>query len=129
MHLFARVKFTQTSIESWVKAFPHPPSSPAHYTRTLMIRDRRLFTVECQSAGRQIRAFPFHNVVHLTLGSKSGGGRVSFVPFHGLSPTIKSLRLELNQVQPSEVFGLVCSFPLLEDLAMVSFNYWGRVDG
>jgi len=129
MHLFARVEFTRTSIESWVKAFPDPQSSPARYTRTLAIRGPWLFTVECPAVGRQIRAFPFHNVVHLTIGCKYGSGRVSLVPFHGLSPTIRSLRLELNQVQPAEVFGLVCSFPLLEDLGLFGFNYLGRVDG
>ena len=129
MHLFACVEFTRTSIESWVKAFPHPPSSPTHYTRTLKIRGSWLFTVECPAVGRQIRAFPFHNLVYLIMGSKSGGSRVSLVPFHGLSPTIRSLRLQLDQVQPSEVFGLVCSFPLLEDLTLTAFNFWGRVDG
>jgi len=129
MYLFARVKLTRTSIELWAKAFPDPLSSPAHYTKTLMIRGRWLFTVECPAMGRRIRAFCFHNIVHLNIGSKTGAGRVSLVPFHGLSHTVKSLHLGLTQVEPSEFFGLVCSLPLLEDLTSMAFNHWGRVDG
>jgi hypothetical protein len=45
--------------------------------------------------------------------------QVSLVPFHGLSPTLKSLRLTSAF---SEVLDLICSFPLLEDLALVSLG-------
>jgi len=76
----------------------------------------------------QINAFPFHNVVHLDIHSRSSGDRISLVPFHELLPTIRSLRLALSQAQPSEVFGLMCSFPLLEDFALQDFGGWKGVD-
>ena len=44
-----------------------------------------------------------------------------FVPFHGLSPIIKSLRLDFIYL-PSKALDLIISFPLLEDLAVTAFN-------
>lgn len=128
VHLFARVRFTNSSIESWVKTFPDPSNSPAHYTRSLTFRGRWFLTDAGPVVARRIRAFPFHNVAHLTLGFKPSSGLVSLVPFHGLLPTIRSLRLEFTCIRPSEVLGLACSFPLLEDLALFPFSYWIEVD-
>ena len=130
MHLFARLEFTHKSVEPWMKAFPDPLNSPAHYTRILTLRGHQLVAV----AGPvpRIRAFPFRNLVHLSIHSESngsGGNRVSLVPFHGLSPTVKSLRLALSYAQPSEVLGLICSFPVLEDLELFVFGYRNGVDG
>ena len=128
-HLFGHVTFTYTSIERWMKAFPDPFNSPTHYTRTLTLRGHQLVAVT--GPVPRIRTFPFHNLVNLSIHSESngsGGNRVSLVPFHGLSPTIKSLRLALSHAQPSEIFGLICSFPLLEDLQLFAFGYRNGVD-
>jgi hypothetical protein len=46
--------------------------------------------------------------------------QVSLAPFHGLSPTLRSLQLDFAF---SEVLNLICSFPLLEDLALVAFRH------
>lgn len=74
----------------------------------------------------------FSGVVRLhvdTLGSDDGTG-VSLVPLRGLSPTLKSLRMAYRaSTPPSEVFGLVCSFPLLEDLTLVFLDNDSEVDG
>ena len=51
--------------------------------------------------------------MHLHLSSHS------ISPFHGLSSSIRSLRLEYPQARPSELLGFVCSFLLLEDLALL----------
>ena len=124
IHLFAHVTFNarRFRIESWMKAFPDPSNSPAHHTRTLTIHGRQLITAAGADVGRWIRAF--HNVVHLHAGTRGlGDDQVSLVPFHGLSPAVRSLRLESTHARPSEVFGLICSFPLLEDFALLVFGY------
>ena len=129
IHLFAHVTFNthRFRVESWMKAFPDPSSSPAHHTRTLTIHGRQLITAAGAGVGRWIRAF--HNVVHLHAGTRGlGDDQVSLVPFHGLSAAIKSLRLESTHARPSEVFGLICSFPILEDFALLVFGYGDETD-
>ena len=134
-HLFAHVKFDtfRFAFESWMKAFPDPSSSPAHYARTLTILGVNLVAAASTDVGRWIRAF--HNVVHLSFddvdargldGNWGNDGRVSSLPFHGVSPVIRSLRLDIISIQPSEIFGLVCSFPL-EDFALGTIHCEYRV--
>ena len=59
----------------------------------------------------------FHSVIHLHLECTSWEDcQVSLIPFYGLSPTVRSLCLTSTLFK---VFDLVCSFPLLKDLALV----------
>ena len=61
---------------------------------------------------------PFQNLVRLRLECLEWDDYdVPLASFHGLSPTLRSLRL--TSTSP-EVLDLTCSFPLLEDLALVS---------
>ena len=116
-HLFANVEFytLQRRVESWKTAFPNPSNSPAHHTRTLCIRDPPTLTAADTDAGGWISSF--HNVTHLRLERIIWQGpRSPLVPFHGLSPTLRSLSLTSTSF---EVFDFICSFPLLEDLALV----------
>ena len=117
-HLFATVEFRPPAprVELWKKAFPDPSNSPAHHTRSLTIRGIPTVTAADADAGGWIRTFC--NLVHLHLESLSFEG-VSLVPFHGLSPTLRSLHLISTS---PEVLDLICSFPLLEDLAMIPFS-------
>jgi hypothetical protein len=63
----------------------------------------------------------FHNLVHLDLQRFCRlRERASLTPFYGLSPTLRSLRLTFTS---SEVLDLICSFPLLEDLALISLRH------
>ena len=114
-HLFARIEFRSrnSDIKLWKKAFPDPSNSPAHHTRHLLIRGILAATGEDMRGW--IRAF--HNLVHLQLEGTGWTYPVTLVPFHGLSPTPRSLRL--TSTSP-EVLDLICSFPLLEDLALIS---------
>jgi len=128
-HLFAHVVFNHKSVKSWMKTFPDPLNSPAHYTRSLSLRGHQL--VALAGPAPRIRAFPFDNLVNLNIHSESngsGGDRVSLVLFHGLSPTVRSLHLTLPNARPSEVFEFVCSFPLLEDLSLFAFGYSSVAD-
>ena len=121
-HLFAHVKFTpEFPVGSWAEAFPDPFNSPAHYTRTLTVQDHLSTTTTGADAGRWIRSF--HNVVHLHIGQQP------LAPFHGLSPTVKSLHLNFGRARLSEVFDLMCSFPLLENFSFFAYGYEDDLDG
>jgi len=124
-HLFAEVWFnTGEHLESWKEAFPDPSTSPACYTKTLLINCPHIVTTTDAEPGGWIRSFS--HVVHLTLGSfdKLTG---SLLPFHGLSPIVKSLHVGLIAPSPSQTFNLILSFPLLEDLTMTN-SYNGATD-
>jgi len=112
-HLFARVEFCDSEfhVERWKKTFPDPSNSPAHHTRTLSISGTSGLSVIAAAEAGWVRTF--HNVVHLELSRMN---RTSLVQFYGLSPTIRSLGLTCTTT--SIVFDLICSFPLLEDLAL-----------
>ena len=129
VHLFARVNLNTRTfpIGSWMKVFPDPSNSPAHYARTLTIHGHQLINAAGTDTGRWIRAF--RNVVNLYITTYGlGGDKFSLVPLHGLSPTVRSLCLDLTRTQPSEVVGLMCSFPLLEDLTLLIYNYGYGID-
>jgi len=113
-YFFARVEFraSKSHIELWKKAFPDPSNSPAYHTRTLYIYGIPVVAATDVGVDSWIRAF--HNVVHLYLDHLD---QASLIPFYGLSPTVRSLRLSYTT---PEVFGLICSFPLLEHLALVA---------
>ena len=123
-HLFANVEFhaEESHIKLWKDAFPDPSNSPAHHTRSLFIRG---FAVFAADVGGWIHTF--NRVNHLRLECLSNEDhRISLIPFHGLSPTLKSLRLNCSY---PNVFDLICSFPLLEDLALVSSTYESDTGG
>jgi hypothetical protein len=125
-HLFARVEFhpSKSHIELWKKTFPDPSKSPAHHTRSLSIYGLSVITTAGGGVDSWIRSF--HNLVHLHLNRLgSEDHRVSLVPFHGLSPTLRSLRLTSTSL---EILDLICSFPLLEDLALVTLRGGGAAD-
>ena len=111
-HLFARLKFAgRYHFTLWMKTFPDPFDSPARYTRSLFIQALPVITVGVRGC-----ICTFTSVEHLHLESLGWGNRAaSLVPFHGLSPTVRSLHLTATCV---DIFDLVCSFPLLEDLKL-----------
>jgi hypothetical protein len=128
-HLFAFVKFSngKSHIELWKKAFPDPSNSPASYTRALFVRG--LLTITATDVGVGGWIHHFHRLVDLSLNTFGYEDRqVSLVPLHGLSPILESLTISHIHIPPSEVFGLVCSFPLLEDLALHSLTDGCHVD-
>lgn len=116
-HIFARLKFhtSKSHVELWKKTFPDPLNSPAHHTRYLSIFGIPVITAADVGVDGWIRTF--HNVVHLHLDCLGDEDRqVLLVHFNGLSPTLRSLSLSTTSI---EVFDLICSFPLLEDLSLV----------
>ena len=114
-HLFACVEFnsTGTPIDLWMKAFPDPSNSPAHHTRTLCLRDPGIVSTDTRAL---IRSFCHVQTLSVNTFRWGGPDGISLLPFHGLSPILESLDLSEVHGSMSEIIGLVCSFPLLEDL-------------
>ena len=126
-HLFAHLIFgdgldghLKSDIELWKEAFPDPSNSPARHTHTLSV-----YSTSVVTAANAVDGWfhAFCNVVCLWLLCLD---RASLIPFHGLSPSIKSLHLTSTT---TNIFDLVCSFPLLEDLALVNLHSHGETEG
>ena len=121
-HLFADVYLpTAESLQSWEETFPDPSTSPACYASTLSVGCPHVVTTADAEIGGWIRCFS--RVVYLDVdidGLFADAGSVSLVPFHGFSPIIKSLRVTAAVLSSWRVLGLILSFPLLEDLAMMA---------
>jgi len=114
-HLFATVDLrAHDRFERWKETFPDPANSPAHHARTLLIDDLNFATA---AHGCFISAFC--GLVRLYVGTwRLYVGPVSLVPMYGLSPPIRSLRLSTSHFKISEIFDLICSLPLLENLSL-----------
>ena len=112
-HLFAEIEFISVErIESWKRTFPEPSTSPAYHTHTLFVRCTYAAMAQVDSL---TQTFP--RVVWLKLRFKKSDNP-SLAPFHKFSPTLKSLSADFSSLPCVQVFDLVRSFPLLEDLAL-----------
>jgi len=121
-HLFAHVEFCVWNhlTKSWVKTFPDPANTPAHHTRTLSVLYPTHYPRLIKAARTGIFS-SFSSVVHLSLSVGWWHDETfSHVPLHGLSPVLRSLHLSFVVIPHSEILTLICSFPLLEDLALDS---------
>ena len=99
-------EYTPVQYPTMDGAFPDPSSSPGHHTRYLLISDPVAVT------SPRIRSFC--HLQELTVSAiywKDTSG-ASFVELHGLSPTLKSLRMITSTTPPSKILDLICSFPL-----------------
>ena len=119
-HLFAKIALSSpNSLRSWKKLFPDPSSSPAYYTHTLSVTCYPATAVPCD----WIKAFSRVVCFVFTLRAHDvHEPAVSLVPFYGFSPMITFLRVFLPVLPSSQVFDLIFSFPLLEDLQVISYR-------
>jgi hypothetical protein len=121
-HLFADIKLDTTrDLRSWKRTFPDPSTSPARYAKTLSVGRPEVIRDVDAEVGGWITGFS--RVEHLDLGAYEPDWgfdqpAVPFVPFHGFSPVMKSLRVATISLPPSPIINLILSFPLLEDLAV-----------
>ena len=120
-------------LQSWKTTFPDPPSSPAGYARYLFIRLPLIVTAADAEVDGWISAFS--NVVRFEVDIRLTPGTdlstISLVPFYGFSPITKNFRVSLSAVPSSQLFDLISSFPLLEDLSVNnhSRDRWIGSDG
>jgi len=119
-HLFAGIKFRSADdFESWKKMFPDVANSPAYHTRALHVGCPWLVTAWDAEEDGWIRAFS--GVASLDLDYCDRYIRAwedSLAPFHKFSPSLKSLRVCRIIFPCPQVFDLIHSFPLLEDLTL-----------
>ena len=126
-HLFGTVIIGQEHhLEAWKKTFPDLLESPAYHARTLFIGCPHAITTGDAEVGGWIRTF--YNVVNLEVWTSLGldDRDVSLVPFHNFTPILKSLRVFTSSIPRSRILDLVCSLPLLEDLAVIDHTH---IDG
>ncbi|KAF9780807.1 hypothetical protein BJ322DRAFT_283979 [Thelephora terrestris] len=117
-HLFVKVKLHSFGypISRWRETFPDPTNSPAHHTQTLSF----VGATPIAATDADI-ILAFRNVANLTVNTRTVSDQnLSFAPLRGAFPAIRSLNLTFGILPDSEIFGLICSFPLLEDLAFMA---------
>jgi hypothetical protein len=113
-HLFANIALNMGSLQLWKKKFPDPSTSPACYTKRLFIHRPRLVIAE---AGSLIRCFSrVERLVIHTHVLDFDQSATHLVPLHGFSPVVKSIRMTFLTFPLRQIFNLILSFPLLEDL-------------
>jgi hypothetical protein len=129
-NLFFDIEFpSESSIKLWMKTFPDPSTSPAHYTRILTLHGLSAVAAAGTHACAWVRAFR-HIVDFRMFSVQWNDSRVSLFPKRGFSPTLKSLYLSRSCIPPSEILNFICSFPLLKDLKLFFLSAWhGTVTG
>jgi len=119
-HLFGYVKIhSAAKLNLWKKMFPDKSDSPACHTHTISLTCPEEVTAADAEEGGWIRSFS--HVVRLGIHSdpmKYGGPVVPLTPFHGFSPALNYLRILSSTLPNSQIFDLICSLPLLEDLTL-----------
>jgi hypothetical protein len=119
-HLFAEVGLRREwDMRLWEKTFPDPGTSPARYTKTLHIGSYVVLAGDVE-VGSLLG--DFSRVVRLEVGSYEvfvDTSKISFIPFRGFSPVLKSLRVVVPILPSSRIFNLILLFPLLEDLDVI----------
>ena len=125
-HLFAKIKFsTAEGLQSWRSTFSDPSTSPACYTRILDIRCLQAIVAADAEEGAWVPTFT--RVVDFVVDIPrryTNQSPISLGPFYGFSPDLKSLHLTFRVIPLSQFFGLIYSFPLLEDLSVTCFDEW-----
>ena len=116
-HLFANVKLHPLArLQAWKNTFPNPSTSPACYTKTLVIGGLEEVTAADAQEGGWIPTFSRVE----DLGASVHNPMICLAPFHGFSTAIKSVHIDFS-CSPCSIFNLIYSFPLLEDLSLALF--------
>ena len=111
-----------------MKTFADPSTSPARYVRTLTIDGPDLITITSPDADPWLRSF--HLIERLVIDTaRRRDVKFSFFQLRGSFPILKSLDITCAYIPPSEVFGLICSFPLLKVLYLDSEVPMRETDG
>ena len=117
-HLFAHLGFhSLNNLRAWQTTFPDPSTSPACYAKTTKIGYFWEATAPDAREGGWISSFS--RVVHLGVNALNLDN-ISLVQLHGFSPAMKSLYITSISFPPSRVCNPIHSFPLLEDLSLVT---------
>ena len=128
IHLFAHVSFHSSgSFKSWMKAFPNPLNSPAHYMRSLRLSRFNVATITTPDVHPWVHSF--NNVVDLRVTTFGlDDHHVPFSQLLRLPPSLKSFHLSNSFAPVSDVLNLIYPFPLLGDLALCFLTTEGNTD-
>ena len=124
-YLFADIEVNAMNLPSWKSKFPDPSTSPACHTRKLLVEFPLEIVDTDAEEGGWISAFS--RVVDFKVDAQytdTDWPEIYLAPFNRMSPMIKSLKLSFCGILSSQVYDLVYSFPLLEDLAVISYDRW-----
>jgi hypothetical protein len=120
-YLFADIKLRSAGdLKSWRKAFPNHANSPAYHTHTLFIGCPQAVKEADAEEGGWIQTFS--RVERLMVDctrAAFNNTEISLAPFHKFSPSLKSLRVISLIIPRPQVFNLIHSLPLLEDLTLI----------
>ena len=122
-HLFVHIHFqTVNDLQLWKRAFPDPTNSPAYYARTLSIGCSRVVREADGEEGTWVQTFS--RIERLTVSCVDFDPvEISLVLFHRLSPSLRSLRVTSLLLPRSQIFDLIHSLPLLEDLTSIGHDH------
>lgn len=125
-HLFAEIEFeTAHDVHSWNSVFSDPSTSgPACYAKALLIGYP--YVIKAAGKGKGLWLSAFSRVAHLTMSIPKRDPKameISLIPFHGFSLVLKSLNMDASALTHSQVFDLVRSYPLLENLSIDSLDH------
>ena len=134
-HLFAFIIFhTTNDLRLWKNAFSDSSTSPACYTKSLVIKCFLVITTADAEEGGWISAFS--RVENFKLDFKSAGWQatndesISFLAsFHGFSPVLTLLCIKFSAFPSSCISNLIQSFPLLEHLILFNEDRFYSSDG
>ena len=131
-HLFADIRFRSVEdLRSWKKTFLDSAYSPAHHTRTLFIGCPRAVMTADAEESRWARAFSGISRLDVDNGAwclKLSTPEVSLAALHNFSSTLKSLHMCPVALPCPQLFDLVRSSPLLEDLTLAGLDESSRND-
>ena len=128
-HIYSDITIKNSlKLKRWLETFPDFAKSPTYHTRSLRICSVEYLTDNDPTESRWIQSFT--NVVQLEVQNNRTNEEhdmnKSLVHFHTLS-SVKSLRVAFSFFRMSEVFKLICSLPLLENLDISHIWIWGCV--
>ena len=117
-HLFSDIALTPVNYPKWRKTFPDSTNSPACHTRVLTV-DGILRDAGDVGWIQNFSCVERLIVIDHRRGAAGPDGGVPYlVPFYRLAHSLKSLRVHDILFPHPEFFNLICSLPLLEDLAI-----------
>ena len=121
-HLYDFVLFhAPRKLQAWKTAFPDPSRSPAFYTRYLYVDCFQDVTAADGEEGGWIPTFS--RVAYFWVEARENSGSlISFTPFHGFSPALETLHITCTTIPSSSIFDLILSFPLLKNVAVLTYE-------
>jgi len=118
--LFAEIKIRSVGdLELWKKLFPDVTNSPAYHTRSLFIGCPHFAALIDAEDGGWIQAFSGVTCLDLDNGTWPFNTlRSPLTPFCKFTSTLKSFRISFVFFPYPQLFDLIHSLPLLEDLSL-----------